>query len=437
MGSRFDFQSPGAAFVDTMAKVLAERKAEERQQMLDRLTQSADARAEKAEERANANAATQRDWQNFQITSGRATMDREELTTAAAQLDPGIDPSTQFPPEMLERLVKGGYIIKNNQRPPQPSVSTNESFAPPPGADGVDPPEVPDSEPWLGGFTQGGPAATSAPLAPAPKPEAPAQPGYRAIGDKQYREDEREKTELGRVIMSMVTSDDPKVREQGKRLAIVSSLLRGKLTGADVNREIPQDSPLYTVNPDTGVATNRGNIPGNAQTVVLPQDRNSGGRLRVKSGVNKDGFTIYVDEFGNETIGTNKITDPTETPAGIPVGITTRLDEIAAVMVTDPSDPVSINNYKTSAKRALTYAKQGNQKVKSWVSRFIDNPAAATQELTQNPLTPEEQADADMLLNAVGARDYTAILMMPTPKPKAPEKSGGWGGLSDWLGGRE
>lgn len=404
--ARFDFQSPGAAYTDAMAKLLAERKAEARQQMLDELARAADERAAKQSESALR-------LQDQQINTSKAAADREELKFYMDALDPTIDPATQFSPDIVDRLVKSGRVVPDTN--PQPSVQTSETFAAPEGADYA----IDNSTTNIGSPEKLGRLPQDGSITPITTTQAKKK--YRFIGDEDYRKQQRREQDVGKVILGLLTSGDPKKVEAGQQLAIVSSLRGGDLSSEDIARNLPTNAPFYTVDPDTGIPINRGNIPSNAQVTVLPKDRS--GRHKQKVGTTTDGRTIYADQYGNETIGANPTRDTSEAPAGIPVGLMTNLNAVAGAMMTDTANPEAVNSYKFVAQQAVNFARQGNPKVKAWVSLYIDNPVAATQATLNKEivLTPEEQADAEMLLTAVGARNFKAILMAPTPKPEPPK----------------
>lgn len=391
--SRFDFQSLGAAYTDAMAQLLAERKAEARQQMLDELARAADERAAKQSE------STLR-LQDQQINASKAAADREELKFYMEGLDPSIDPATQLPPEIVDRLVKTGRVVQDTN--PQPSVQTSEAFAAPEGSD----------------YTIDSPPAQSGPTSAfASTPATPPKTRYRFIGDKEYRTKQSHKQDVGRVIVSLLTSGDPKKVEAGQQLAIISSLRDGEITSEDINRNLPGNIPFYTVDPDTGIPISRGNVQSNAQISVLPR---SGLDEFKKAGTTVDGRIIYSNGRGQERTGDLITRNDSESPVGIPQGRMDNLDDAKFALQRNTSDPEAINGYKLAAQDAVSAAKQGTQKAKSWANMFIDNPVAATQLLADNPnyLTKEEAQDANQILEAVGARVFVKVLAANTPKPE-------------------
>lgn len=70
MAGQFDFTSPGAAASDAMTQALVERKALERQNLIDSLSV-------KASQRADAEAEQQKAYQNYEMQMGRDRNDRE------------------------------------------------------------------------------------------------------------------------------------------------------------------------------------------------------------------------------------------------------------------------------------------------------------------------------------------------------------------------
>lgn len=425
MAGRFDFDSPGAAFVDTMAKVLAERKAEERQQMLDKLTMSAEERANRAETRAAEQARGENEWRRVQTENVKWNQENQEFDTLVKYLDPGKPLAGQATPKQIELLKKRAAVRERTV--PQPSVSSSESFSAPEGMNyEVD---APDAEPWLGGFPQGGPAPTPAPAAPPPV----SKPQAFFSGTSEYQQNERLKSSHGNVIVRLLSEKDPSKQALGEYFLQLADANNGIIP--EEAFALLRNKPVFSFDHETGEFTElEGGVPSDTAPIINRTRPPKPTRTWFKGGTTKEGKTIYYNDAGEEILGPNIVgPDKSEDPTGIKVGVLNNLDLAGGAMMADPSDPTAINTYKLSAKRAVNSATQGNQKVKSWVSMFIENPVAATEHLLKNPLTPEEQADADMLLNAVGARDFKSILMAPTPKPEPPKQGGGWGGLSELL----
>lgn len=418
--SRFDFHSPGAAIVDTMTKVLAERKAEERQKMLDNLTLAADDRAAKAEERANMLAESQITWNKHLLEKGKGDMRRDRVKDYLSVLDPNIDPTTQLPPEAINVLKEEGWL---RDEPEMPEVGAES---------GAEAPEAPDT------MIPGAPPMGEAPVGEmpgAPPAQAPGKIRTRFIGTPEYREKEREKAEINDAIINMLESDDPEQVKQGQELATLFELTGGKLTDQLINRAVPGKRPIQVFNPIDGSFRQGPNVTDNTQVVTMQREPRQQRSWFNTGKVDKaSGRNIYASTDGDEKLGTFATgSDTSEHPSGMPVGIVQGIEDRAGALMSSPEDPDALNSYRLAAKQAINNsAKQGNQKVKQWVGMFIDNPQAATQALTTGKmsLTTEEVADANMLLSTIGAYDLKAILEQNVPKP-APAPKGQ--GIRSWF----
>lgn len=425
MAGRFDFDSPGAAFVDTMAKVLAERKAEERQNMLDKLTQQAEERANRAETRAADQARLDEAYRTHQVKLQDEAATRETVRDTLPLLDPRIDPKKQLSPERFKLMKDAGWIMEDDT--PVPGVSTSEEFSAPQGAEYQM--EGKDPEPWLGGFDapQGGPAT------PTPTPAAPAaakDPRYRFIGDQAFRLEQRRKADAGRIIAGFMSSGDPAQVAKGQRIAEITALNNGIIPESLYDDIFPGSAPYYTVNPDTGTTTKRGDLPSNAKISVLPQDRAAGRDYVSTNRVDTNGHLIMMDSHGNTKTSPDVVGDTTQSPVGIPQNTIDALSDVQGILMENPDNPKAINQYIIAADLAIQSAKIGTKKVKQWASSYLLNPKRATEELIAGGFTEAEKDQADQLLGAIGARRFTSSLSRNVARPgetkqQAPERKPG------------
>lgn len=424
MGRQFDFSSPGAAFTETMAKVLAERKAEERQAMLDRLTMAAEERAGRAEQRAVENQKGETEYRNVNINRIKHDMDNDKAKSIESVLDPSIDPTTQLSPEDIE-FARGRGLLIPGKPAGQADVTTDYTIK----TEGGEqlPTEVPQL-PFTEGLGQSVPMPDryqpsnvvpmpdrSGTSNPTPMPGAPA--GFRYIGSAEYREKERQRKEQGSVIIGLLSSDDPRKKQVGEVLAAVMSGNNGQVP-ADMWNMLMPDKPLVMFDEATGKSSTIGNVPYNAGVVTRnrPPQQPVGMYEPDFIGKTAEGYPIL--KYPSGKIVVNKDAqigpDPNTAPLGIPNGAFT--EHNLSVMGLPDGAPEDIIRFKQTAKNIVTLARV-KPVVKNLITTYIDNPMAGAQALAQAKMSgllqPEDMQQVEVLLQATGAK-----MLAPQPQAK-------------------
>ena len=404
---RFDFQSPGAAFVDTLTRVMAERKAEERQQMLDRLTQA-------AEERANRESADRKAYQDAQIGNmkhgqgledARAARDAEShgLQADASRINltaPTLDPTTPFTgssidPKAMDALKRYGHV------------------------------------------TEAAPAA-EAQEAPDDLPGIPARPAmFRYRGDAKYRDEQRLKQERLAAVRGIM--NDPRIVERlgPEAGSMLTSMVE---SGADPTPLISQltshvlpGQEVVTYDQGTG-KWGKGPVIKPGQSIVErsraplgPQRSNEESIV----GATADG-TPMVRGFDGKIVERKDLPklfnkDQTDDPLGVPTALYDRLREAALYLapgtnwlgaeVPPPAD--DIDKFRAAAVSVLQEARGISPRVRALILDYIENPELGATRYVQemDALSPAEKQQYKRLretLVPAGRVDYL--------KPKAPEQ---------------
>jgi hypothetical protein len=259
--ARFDFQSPGAAFTGQIAEALAQRKAEERQMMLDQLTVNADSRAQE-------NALRQAAEHKQQLAAGEQAMRfgaEDQDFQRAGMIAQGLDAGGEIPTESLPLFQRLGWA----KQLPTPQVSTETSVQMPEGAD---------------------PEAFAKQLEQTQAPAGPAKFGY--VGNLEQRDKQRARESSSGLIARLMES--PKTKQQGEFLSQLMAVNDGVIPEAVASKFLQPDVPLHIFDVDSGRVTNAGNISPHAQVVTRsrpPRDI----RTQWVHGGEKDGNTVFFD----------------------------------------------------------------------------------------------------------------------------------------------
>jgi hypothetical protein len=214
--ARFDFQSPGAGFTDQITDMLAQRKAEERQRMLDQLTVNADRRAQEV-------AARQQSEHEEQMRGMGQEREIGLVNALGVGRSRGDDLST-LSPEQRELFSKYGRTTQF----PGTQVSTTTEME---GVDGLQTEVAPPTPPRM---------------------------GY--VGTPQEMEDERRRAADASAIARMMESDNPAEREKGALLSRMMSMNDGKIPAEFAAKLMTPGGRVRSYNPDTGKMSDLGEV---------------------------------------------------------------------------------------------------------------------------------------------------------------------------------
>lgn len=407
MAGRFDFDSPGAAFVDTMARVLAERKAEERQAMLDRLTQSAEERASRAEERAMTQQGIDNQWRQSQIDHQTWQRENSDFDTLQKFVDPEKPLDEQnLTPQQLELLSKRGAVRKRPKT--TAGVTTDESFGAPAGA-GYSV-EGQDSEPWLGDFGgQGSPAPKPAPAAPKP----PEMQSFFA-GTSEYQQTNRLKQQHGNLVVGMLSSEKPRDREIGQALARMMQNNGGLIPKEGRDLLMP-NKPVFAYENESGEFTElEGGVPSGAQIIQRTRPPKPPAQPRQRFiGANPEGHPIFERPDGSVFVdNTVQIggKDTTRRALGAP---NAAMEEhgFSVQMMANPT-PEAVEMFRHTANAVIEQSTM-SQKARSLAQMYLINPDAVAARIDSEPMTEQDKQEFLRIISLIGMDRYREHL-----KPK-------------------
>lgn len=408
MGSRFDFESPGAAFVDQMTKTLAQRKVEERQAMLDNLTKAADARAaEEAKQQAV-----------FRTEQMKKMQQEREISRVGALTEGLLGGASveHLSPEDRALLRTHGKL-KDVDPEPIPNVSTDETFN-----------EVTDTGEKgaaLESDIEPQPVAAAPIIAPRPKRTVFAG----TVAEQQHDEDVAQSR---RALGVLATAGDPQSLRNAESLSLIADLNKGVIPKELLISVLSPKQQAIVFNKEKGtfnLATLDGKPLMRQGEEVYQQDPYHApdrGRRSWPVGKDKDGRTIYADEFGNETIGKNQVgPDPGELPFKIPIGLSNKHSESFTGLMTaleDPADadPIDVATFRKTAKDVLDAAQGVSPKVKRLIQIALQDPAAMEAAYKADPLSVSERNDFVALLPTIIPAEAKAILQANAPKRATP-----------------
>lgn len=425
--ARFDFQSPGAAFTGQIAEVLAKRKAEERQSMLDQLTMNADMRAQEAAQRDAAAQKAQLENQAFErnIT---------ELGLITRNMRRGDDPTARgVNPELFELGKKYGMF----EEMPTPQVSTTTDFVGPEGT---------VMENGIG-------AAPEAANTPPPPPR------WGFVGNAEERVEAEDVAGDAKLIARLM--ENPETRKQGQYLMDLANANRGRIPEGVAEKYLQPDVPFQIFDQATGELRDGGMVSPHAQVATLPRPPRDHRPRNLMPVIDREGNLGLIDQ---ETIPVDPITGIANLPEGYtrasggsgadgsqPLGITNRaydayVDELSLVEP-DETGKVPAGPMLAVRQRAAKIISEARTtpKVRDLAARFIANPSAISEEA----LTEKEALQFRQLIGVLAADSSIANLyrqnaiqvgkpgdaiksatQTPQPQPAA------GGSLSDVLLGR-
>lgn len=401
MAGRFEFESPGAAFVDQMTKVLAQRKVEERQAMLDNLTKAADARAaDEAKQMAL--------YRADQMKSNAQSRDIEHVNAVTAGMSMG-DKTTGMSPETID-LMRRYKRLK--ERPLVPSVSSSTDY------------NVTDDTGVKGEAIESDIPAPEMVATPPPPPEEVF------VGTREER-DKAARIAKGKAALGVLaTNGDPEDLKAAEYLSLLAEVNDGDIPKEAYTVLTPkQQAKIFnTETGETRLSMLEGGAPNmtRGETILQQRPDTTHSRERWPVGKTRDGFTIYVDAGGKETIGTNKSgPDPGELPFRIPIGLSNAHRDSFIGMLAEPDDPAGVATFRKAGMDMLGSAQGVSSKVKMLIRTALYDPANLQDVYGRNELTPSEAEDFTALLTTVIPPEAKPLLLLNAPKRKViPSTSG-------------
>lgn len=400
MAGQFDFTSPGAAFSDSLSNTLLERKALERQNLLDTLSMKAEQRAEnEAQEMAK--------YRDFEIKSGQQRNEIEQLGAMTSHLQPGDDPEALgFSPEQIKLGQKYG-VWQSKQ--------------------------VPDSSAQV----QTGPDGQPMPV--------PNKTVYSYIGTPQQRELTQMRQQTAAAIAAMPDGPD-KINAQkiaAVNNGIMPEQMQGQFFGGgkklfryNYEKDRLEDWSGHPVD----LSANGGELPTNAEVLTRgwrPQVPHY--RMPIQVGVDKDNHPVMYDPDTRETtvvgnaFSTYRDNQPGAGGGGrsavqsYGVGLPTwdRFSVASNQLDSSPDDAGALNEWRRSAREVIGSAKISPY-VRDRLHQFINNPAAI-----QDPGIPKgytqrdidrDRADYEFFKEQLMPGDVTTLIKHPL-KGSAPVPS--------------
>jgi hypothetical protein len=416
--SRFDFSSPGAAFVDEMTRVLAERKADERQKMLDTITMAAEERAKAQEGRDQAMHGVQMQGANLGLDERRTGLENTQVAGVTPYLSAGQDISS-LPPNIQAILRSRGAIT--SQTIPTPSVSTDTTMVTPDGQQ-------------VGGENITPPAAT-----PAPTREV-------YVGDQGQRDRQTTRTGKGNVISQLLASDNPEAKEAGMLIAQVVAADPDADISTMLSTLLGPKNPLLVFNEPTGRVESAKGVDGQPVAIRGPQQviqRGYAPRTPAADytprylGTSKDGYPIFqIPGSGqvreDRSVQMKQPVDPNEGPLGIPQGLLIELDKKKGLLEGEPgylwdsnAGDQDIRTFRGSAISVIESAKSISPKVRELAKNYVLNPAIAMAMEKTIGLTEEESFQFKRLRDLVVPPQHVKTLQsvaepIQMPKVKSP-----------------
>lgn len=360
---RFEFTSPGAAFASEMAKVLAERKAQERQQLLDSLTMNADARAQQQLE-------LEKQRTDAEIAS-RVQRDEIERIGAYGQYH---DPGDVVQDTGIQGLLKK-YGAGEEQQPPVPPPAATSSIV---SENGAPVPKDP-------GFTS---------EAAAPPPPPPSQFVFR--GDEKGRERLRKKQGWQDLIASYKASKDPKDQETAEFLTRVGEASDWQADPKEVMDQIAPNVPIYIFDEPSGKfldpsgkIVDATTIPANAKIVQRSHFPSSfyteKNPIYVGDDPDNPGNSLFMDPRTHETFSARGQRGSSTQALGIPMGV---LNNVQAAIANLGYDPKNVNlqaltDFRNIVSSAVTSARLHNPMSRQMIVSYLNNPGQTSMEIAK------------------------------------------------------
>ena len=398
MAGRFDFTSPGAAFTSQITQLLAERKAEERQNLLDTIAQRADDRAERESQAQN-------EWRQAEAASRKQRDEIDRLGALTSGLRMGDDPSTLgYKPEDIELMQRYGKARTATTIPDAPTYGEDQQ------------------------------------LAPAPAP----QTHMSFVGTTQEQERAQRKQSLLNAASAMMHSTDKTQQQRGTMLAQMVDASNGDVPDNLIAQLMAPDVPLMKWNEQTGQISNTGQfVPSNAQILTQPDfsgrytsmnrpDKNPmslGAQGTTHYFMDPETHKVFTVEGGVSGGGASA----NQSLLGVPQDAWNDLQDTAAFLAPDQYGavkPDAMFEWRLRANRVLgsTNKQALSPKVRRMAQDFINDP-----NLLRNykgaQLTPEEDMQWRTIYNGFGGQQMAEILKR---NPLKPFDTKGKGGVFNW-----
>jgi hypothetical protein len=402
---RFDFQSPGAAFTDQITKALAERKAEERQHMLDQLTVNAEGRAAEEAKRRQA---------EHESSLATNALNRDVTTLSAYEaggIQPGEDIEGRFGADGAKLFSRFGRT-----RPvPTPNVSSDiTSFAGPEGT------------------TVQGEIPQSAPAAGPTAPPRPPKMGY--VGTPADQTLQRKRNMSAELLMNLLK--DPKPEN-----AMLAQLLERHMLANDgvapddfLEKNMPTSVPLGMFDQETGEITLGGkpatSAPSNAK--FFTRSRTPVDPTPTPLGVDANGSVVFYDRTTRQPRTFEGIMKPTSRSGGnknldalgIPNAYLDDIDDKEYALGVDPANasPEALAGYRGAMGRAFSQAGiDASPVVRRLAIEYLSNPQSAEQKASSMLKTEKDFNDLMTMLNAINPA--AKQILIEAAKPKPPEQN--------------
>jgi hypothetical protein len=406
--ARFDFESPGAAFTGQIAQVLTQRKADERQRLLDSLQFS-------AEKRADDQAKRQAEEQAQQIAESKQRMEYntqqgeiQRVAALTANHLRGENPEDfGYAPKDIDLLKRWGAV--HDEAVPQVTEGAS-TFT----------------------DTEGNPAE-----GPAPAPVAPPAPKMRPsfVGTAKEQEQAQLQKQSAMMISGLIGSDKPEEKELGHfyyNLAqandgIVPPEIVAKFSGPQKHIK-SFDIPSNTVK-DTGAT-----VGPNDEIVTRPWGpRDYAPRQIVPAGVDDDNNTVYIDPNSVKADKNGRIILPGVHPKGSAnsaaatnLGIPTKLISDHAIMVnvlrddvdpdTGKASPSAIGSFRTAAADVISGSTKATLAVKRLAKLYATDMNAYIAEIKNGvSLSPQEVLQLDQLKQLIAPGEDIEQILTANP----------------------
>lgn len=403
MAGRFQFESPGAAFVDQMAKTLAQRKIEERQAMLDNLAKNADTRAaEEAKQMA------------IQRADQLKTMQQQREISRLGALTEGMAGGTSVEgmnPDDLA-LLERYRRVREVEPEPIPSVSTDETFNEV-GEKGEKGAALESDQPLV-------PVAAAPIIAPRPKRKV-----FAGTVEEQKK---AERIAKGRAALGVLaTSGDPEDLKNAEYFSLLAELNDGDIPKEAYSILTPKQRAKI-MNAETGAireaVDDKGQPVMTRGDTILSHNPYHPPAFHVqKMGTSPEGTLLVSTPGGGvKDTGLKVGADPGELPFKIPVGLANAHRDSFVGLLAEGATAADVATFRKDAMDMLGAAQGVSPKVKMLIRVALHDPDALEAAYRANPLTQTEATDLAALLTTIIPSAAKDVLKQHVPKktPVAP-----------------
>lgn len=344
MAGQFDFVSPGAAFADALTQQLAQRKADQRQQLIDTITANAERRSQQEAENMNA-------YRQSEMRIAQQQAEDAKVNNITRNMTRGQDLS-HLDPDTLSQLQSRGMVMQ-----PQTPLAS----AP---------------------ITAAGQGQMSAPQAPPPQ----------YIGSAEEQMASREGDKDNALISRLISSGNPDDKMKADYLASNQDAYGRVAPEIKAQVLAPAKPFMYFDVPHHKIVNTGTSIPFNADvaTIGYPPSSYTDERPHV-IGFTQDNFPVTMDKLGRQTVNGKPYSGTVFTaseknaelrgakPINIKFGSKQLTDHAAAIGLLDKTP--TPQNAKTAQQSAIDLIASSNapEKVKSLARLWVTDPAKALQ----------------------------------------------------------